>query len=78
MQVGLTIDRLFYQTLIRAPQRKVIYKDRSRTYKELFDDVVTSQEVSLKDTTRVQESPCWTGTRFRIYSSSSLFPAQEM
>ncbi len=40
MQVGLTIDRLFYQTLIRAPQRKVIYKDRSRTYKELFDDVV--------------------------------------
>ncbi|MEM3448121.1 MAG: AMP-binding protein [Thermoplasmatales archaeon] len=39
-KIGLTLDRLFYQTLTRSPERKVIYKDEIKTYKELYRDIL--------------------------------------
>ncbi len=39
-KIGLTLDRLFYQTLIKSPDKRVIYKNESKTYRELFNDVV--------------------------------------
>lgn len=37
--VGLTLDRLFYQTLLRSPDKKVKYKGMSVTYQQLFQDM---------------------------------------
>ena len=39
MDVGLTLDRLFYQTLLRSPERKIHYKGLSTTYHKLFQEV---------------------------------------
>ncbi|MGC8506591.1 MAG: AMP-binding protein [Thermoplasmata archaeon] len=39
-KIGLTLDRLFYQTLIRSPEKKVIYKNESKTYRQLYDEVL--------------------------------------
>ncbi len=39
-KVGLTLDRLFYQTLVRSPDKRVIYKNESKTYRDIFNDVI--------------------------------------
>ncbi|MCL4359275.1 MAG: AMP-binding protein [Candidatus Thermoplasmatota archaeon] len=39
MDIGLTLDRLFYQTLLRSPEKKIHYKGMSTTYHGLFQNV---------------------------------------
>jgi len=39
-KVGLTLDRLFYSTLITARDKKLIYKDMHMTYYEFYKNVV--------------------------------------
>ncbi|MGC8516162.1 MAG: AMP-binding protein [Thermoplasmata archaeon] len=39
-KIGLTLDRLFYQTLIRSREKRVIYKNESKTYGQLYEDVL--------------------------------------
>ncbi len=38
-EIGLTLDRMFYQTLLRSPQKTIVYKNERRTYRELFNEV---------------------------------------
>ena len=48
-KTGLTLDRLFYQTLIRSPEKRVIYKSETKTYEKLYEDVLQlSQGLSEK------------------------------
>ncbi|MGC9067344.1 MAG: AMP-binding protein, partial [Minisyncoccia bacterium] len=35
-KVNLTLDRLFYRTLLVNPDEKIVYKDRYITYNNLF------------------------------------------
>jgi len=35
-EIGLTLDRLFYRTLMVNPDEKIIYKDTYLTYKDFL------------------------------------------
>jgi len=39
-EIGLTLDRLFYRTLMVNPDEKIIYKDTYLTYKDFFKNSV--------------------------------------
>lgn len=38
-EIGLTLDRMFYQTMLRSPKKRIIYRNDSKTYQNLFIDV---------------------------------------
>ncbi len=37
--IGLTLDRMFYQTLLRSPDKRIIFRNETEPYRNLFDDV---------------------------------------